>query len=147
MAEDLEVITASQSEAQAGAVHEENKAEGDKDMRSTEDSYLARGLAKRVTELRAAVSLLSSLALRTFTEESKVSLSALVMLEDDDGEVVHYFVAPAGGGMVLGGEACKVLVVTPASPLGKAILGRELDDDVEIRTPQGEKTLCVVGIS
>ncbi len=144
--EDLEVITASQEEAQAGAVHEENKAEGDKDMRSTEDSYLARGLAKRVTELRAAVSKLSSLALRTFDEDSAISLTALVEAEDEDGETLRYFVSPCGGGIVLGEGASRVLVVTTASPLGKALLGRELDDEVEIRTPQGIKLLSVTGI-
>ncbi len=144
---DLEVITASQEEAQAGATHEENKAEGDKDMRSTEDSYLARGLAKRVAELRAAVSKLSSLALRAFDEDSKISLTALVEVEDEDGETLRYFVAPVGGGILLNEAVAKVSVVTPLSPLGRALIGRELDDDVEINTPQGVKSLCVVGIS
>jgi transcription elongation GreA/GreB family factor len=144
---DLAVLTASQEEAQAGATHEENKAEGDKDMRSTEDSYLARGLAKRVTELRAAVAKLSSLALRTFDEDSKISLTALVEVEDEDGGRLYYFVAPVGGGIVLKESGAKVSVVTPLSPLGRALIGRELSDDVEITTPQGKKSLCVVGIS
>ncbi|MCP4448024.1 MAG: GreA/GreB family elongation factor [Myxococcales bacterium] len=143
---DLEVLTASQEEAQAGATHEENKAEGDKDMRSTEDSYLARGLAKRVTELRSAVAMLSALALRSFAEDSKISLTAVVEAEDDEGVLLRYFVAPVGGGIVLGSGASKISVVTPLSPLGQALLGRELDDEVEIRTPQGPKSLSVIGI-
>lgn len=143
---DLDVMTSSQEEAQAGATHAENKAEGDKDMRSTEDSYLARGLAMRVTELRSAVSKLASLALRTFDEDAKISLTALVEAEDEDGDLLRYFVAPTGGGIVLNEGPDRVLVITLASPLGQAMLGRELDDDVEIRTPQGLKTLCVVGI-
>jgi len=143
---DLAVITASQEEAQAGATHEENKAEGDKDMRSTEDSYLARGLAKRVTELRASVAKLSSLALRTFGEDAKISLTALVEAEAEDGEILRYFVAPVGGGIVLNEARAKVSVVTPLSPLGRALIGREVDDDVEIRTPHGTKSLCVLSI-
>lgn len=143
---DLSVITASQEEAQAGATHEENKAEGDKDMRSTEDSYLARGLAKRVTELRASVAKLTSLALRTFGEDAKISLTALVEAEAEDGEILRYFVAPVGGGIVLNEASAKVSVVTPLSPLGRALIGREVDDDVEIRTPHGTKSLCVLSI-
>lgn len=146
---DLARITASQEDAQAGATHEENKAEGDKDMRSTEDSYLARGLAKRVSELREAVSKLSTLALRTFGDESKVSLSAVVEVEDEDGHRTRYFLAPAGGGVVLeahpGGGI--VAVVTPESPIGKALLGREVDDEIELRAKGRLKTLCIVGIT
>ena len=147
MEADLEIITASQEDAQAGATHAENKAEGDKDMRSTEDSYLARGLAKRVTELRAAVVQLSALRLRTFDDESKIALTALVEVEDDHGQAMRYFVAPVGGGIVLGLGETKVSVVTPSSPLGQALLGRELDDEVELRTPMGRKSLSIVGIA
>ncbi len=143
---DLDTITASQQDAQAGATHSENKAEGDKDMRSTEESYLARGLAKRVKELRAAVVQLAALRLRTFDEESKIALTALVRVEDDEGELLQYFLAPVGGGMVLGDDEQKISVLTPLSPLGRALLGREIDDEVELRTPLGSKLLCVVGI-
>lgn len=143
---DLDVITASQEDAQAGATHAENKAEGDKDMRSTEDSYLARGLAKRVTELRAEVAKLNSLQLREFGEGATISLTALVTVEDEDGGQLRYFVAPVGGGMVLGCGSDKVSVVTPSSPLGRALLGREVDDEVELHTPQGSRFLCVVDL-
>ena len=143
---DLSVITASQEDAQAGATHEENKAEGDKDMRSTEESYLARGLAKRVTELRAEVATLSTLHLREFGEGAKISLTALVTVEDEDGSRLRYFVAPVGGGMVLGEPDARVSAITPSSPLGRALLGREIDDEVELRTPQGIRFLSVVEI-
>jgi len=145
--EDLDVITASQEEAQAGATHEENKAEGDKDMRSTEDSYLARGLAKRVKELREAVAMLNALHLRSFAEGDVVSLTAIVDVEDEQDRELCYFLAPVGGGVSLGEGGETASVVTPSSPLGRALLGREVGDEVELQTPQGNKFLSIVAIS
>jgi transcription elongation GreA/GreB family factor len=143
---DLDAITAGQQASQEGATHEENKAEGDKDMRSTESSYLARGLAKRVLELRTAVSQLSNLNNRVFTEESQIAMSALVLAEDEDEKKSYYYIAPAGGGMVVEAGGHKVSVVTPTSPLGRAMIGREVDDEVELATPQGPKFLTIVDL-
>ena len=42
-------------DAAEGATHEENRAEGDKDMRSTEASYVARGHAERTVQLEQAL--------------------------------------------------------------------------------------------
>ena len=47
LVEELKVVEASQKNAQSNATHSESKQESDKDMRATEASYVARGLAKR----------------------------------------------------------------------------------------------------
>lgn len=143
---DLDAITAGQQSSQEGATHAENKAEGDKDMRSTESSYLARGLAKRVLELRTAVSQLSVMNNRVFDDESKIAMSALIRVEDDNEKCTHYYIAPSGGGMVVTCNGERVSVVTPASPLARALLGRQLDDEVELQTPQGLKLLTITGL-
>ena len=54
---DLDALVRRQRDVQAGAVHEEKRAEHAKDTRATEQSYLARGLAERVAELEAVISL------------------------------------------------------------------------------------------
>jgi transcription elongation GreA/GreB family factor len=140
---DLDAITAGQLASQAGATHAENKAEGDKDMRATESSYVARGLAKRVLELRTAVSKLSNLKNRVFDDESTVAMSALVEVEDEDEQRFYYYIAPSGGGIVVEIAEYKVSVVTPTSPLARAMIGRLVDDAVELQTPQGPKTLTI----
>ncbi len=144
---DLDAVTAGQLASQAGATHAENKAEGDKDMRATESSYVARGLAKRVLELRSAVSKLSNLHNREFDEESKVAMSALVEVEDEEEQRFFYYIAPAGGGIVLELAGDTVSVVTPNSPLAQAMIGRQLDDEVELQTPQGPKFLTIVELA
>ena len=99
------------------ATHEEAKPENDKDTRALEQSYLARGQAKRIEELRAGVADVGGLSLRDFGG-ARVALGALVTV-DDDGEESTLLLAPAGGGARLGGGA--VLVVTPLSPLDRAL--------------------------
>ena len=64
--EDLATLTSMQKDASEGATHSESRAENAKDTRATEQSYLARGLAERVEELRLAEARLAQLSLRKF---------------------------------------------------------------------------------
>ncbi len=144
---DLEAVAASQQETQAGATHEESKPENDKDTRALESSYLARGLARRVGELQEAATLLEALVPRPFGDEAPIALSALVIVEDDDGGFRYYFVAPGGGGLKLQAEGVEVAIVTPQSPLGRALIGKCVDDDIELRSPQGLREFSVVSVT
>jgi transcription elongation GreA/GreB family factor len=138
----LATARAAHAAAIEGSTHEEARAENDKDTRGLEQSYLARGQALRVAELEAAIGDVTALALRTFSAQSPVALSALVTVEEDDG-AHQFWLAPAGGGSVLGGA---VQVVTPSSPLGQALLGKRIDDEVELRLPGKLRNLVLTAI-
>lgn len=129
--------------AHEGATHAEARPENDKDTRGLEQSYLARGQAQRVAELEAAITSVSALALRTFAAGDPIAMSALVEVEEDDA-TQRLFIAPHGGGSVVGGD---VQVVTPNSPLGRALLGKRLDDEVELRLPGRTRTLLVTRVT
>ena len=61
-------------------------------------------------------------------------------IEDEDtGEGRTFFLAPVGAGMTLSGPDGDghLSVVTPASPIGKAVQGKRLDDIVDV-TVKGE---------
>jgi len=126
-----------------GATHSEARAENPKDTRGLEQSYLARGQAARVAELEAGVAAVTALALRRFAPADPIALGALVTV-DEDGARQQLFLAPHGGGSVLGGG---VQVVTPGSPLGRALLGKRIDDDVELHLPGRLRALVVVAIA
>jgi transcription elongation GreA/GreB family factor len=126
-----------------GATHTEARAENPKDTRGLEQSYLARGQAQRVAELEIGVAAVAALALRTFAVGDPIAISALVTV-DDDGEAKRLFLAPHGGGSVLAGG---VQVVTPSSPLGRALLGKRVDDEAEVRLPGGQRTLIVAAVA
>ena len=143
---DLATMSAAQRVVVDGATHEENRPENDKDTRALEQSYLARGQAQRVVELQDALNLLKTLEPRTFAAESRIALGALVAL-DDGGELVHYFIAPAGGGVRVSVAEVEVRVVTPQSPIARALLGKREGDDLELRTPQGVRECSIASVS
>lgn len=140
----LEQLTAAQKSAQAGATHPDNKQEHAKDMRSTEASYLARGLAERVETLRDGIRAFALLQPRPLDVAAP---GALVELEDEDGDATIYLLAPAGGGETLELDGVRVLVLTPQSPLGAAIAGRGEGDSVEVELPAGRRRLELVKVS
>jgi hypothetical protein len=66
----------------------------------------------------------------------------------DDGERVNfYFIAPVGGGLTLEVDGALVRVLTPSSPLGRALLGHKLGSDIEVRTPQGLREYSIAALT
>jgi hypothetical protein len=128
IADELGVLERAHGATRAGATHEEAKPEDDKDTRALEQSYLARGQAKRVEELRSAVASMSALSVDAFGGERPAALGALVIV-NEDGDRRAFYLAPAGGGISLAGGA--VLVVTPQSPVGRALLGKHAGEICE----------------
>jgi transcription elongation GreA/GreB family factor len=122
-----------------GATHTEARAENAKDTRGLEQSYLARGQAQRVAELEAGLAAVVALPLRRFAPGDPVALGALVTALED-GAIHHLFLAPHGGGSALAGG---VQVVTPGSPLGRALLGKRADDEVELQLPGRLRSLHI----
>jgi transcription elongation GreA/GreB family factor len=139
----LATARAAHAAAVEGSTHEEARPENDKDTRGLEQSYLARGQARRIAELEAAVAETTALALRPFTDATPVAMSALVTVEDNDLEQ-RYFIAAHGGGALLAGG---VQVVTPASPIGRALIGRRVGDEVELRLPAKLHVLVITDVA
>lgn len=143
---DLAVMSAAQRTVVDGATHEENRPENDKDTRALEQSYLARGQAQRVVELQDALNKLKACELRKFAADTAIALTALVAV-DDGKEVVHYFIAPAGGGGRIASGGVEVRVVTPQAPIAQALIGKHEGDDLDLRTPQGVVECSIASVS
>jgi transcription elongation GreA/GreB family factor len=133
-------------DAAEAATHAEAKPENDKDTRALEASYLAAGQAERVRELESALKLLVSLELRDIGPATPICASAVITLEDDDGASSLFFMSPHGGGLRLDLEGKSVQVVTPQSPLGKALLGRLHGDVIELRGKSGLREMTIVDV-
>ncbi len=141
---DLEQLEVAHRAATEAATHDEAKPENSKDTRALEQSYLARGQAKRVEELRRAVAEVAALPLRALGEAERVRLGALVSV-DEEGDARALFVAPHGGGSALDGG--RVQVVTPTSPLGRALVGLRAGDVCEVATGGRTRELAVMGVA
>jgi transcription elongation GreA/GreB family factor len=112
------------------ATHAEAKPENDKDTRALEQSYLARGQAMRAEQLTEEREVLRFMPLPSLSRDAMVASGALVELEAEDGTTRVLFLAPHAGGTEVVVDGTPVQVVTPASPLGAAVLGRSCGDEV-----------------
>ena len=133
-------------DAAEAATHAEAKPENDKDTRALEASYLAAGQAERVRELETALKLLLQMELKDVSSTTPICASAVVTLEDDDGGRTTFFMSPHGGGLKLDLDGASVQVVTPQSPLGKALLGRLHGDVIELRGKTGLREMSIVEV-
>jgi transcription elongation GreA/GreB family factor len=143
LAADLAVRERAYKAAREGATHEEAKPENDKDTRALEQSYLARGEALRIEELRAGLADVRAVRPRPASAGDPVALGALVVTEDEDGAATTLWLAPHGGGVKLTGG---VQVVTPRSPLGRALLGARAGDEREIVLAGRQRTVTVKAV-
>lgn len=120
------------------ATHEDNKAENKYDTRGLEASYLAGAQAKRAADIKLTLGILETIQLRDFPEPSKIALTALVEIQHQD-KSQYVFILPRGGGLSVSLEGQTVQVITPESPLGKALIGRECGDAIEVRMGDATK--------
>ncbi len=125
-----------------GATHAEARPENQKDTRSLEQSYLARGQALRAVALREAVESVRAMPLGDFRGRP-VALGALVTLEDEDGLARRVWLVPDGAGAELS-EGFRALSVT--SPLGRLLVGRREGDEVEAPRGGGRVTYTLAAV-
>ncbi len=139
---DRDAMAAAARSAHEAATHPESKPENDKDTRGLELAYLAGAQADRAREIDVAVTEMRLLEPRAFAGGARIAATALVTLDDGDDETI-YFLVPHGGGEKIDG----VVVVTPPSPIGRAILGREEGDTVTVVLRGKPRELTIVAVS
>jgi len=136
----LVAARAAHAAATEGAISDEARPENDKDTRGLEQSYLARGIAQRVADLEAAV---NAVGMMTVAKSARVAIGALVTIEEDSRERTLY-IAGHGGGLVL---AEGITVVTPTSPMGRALLGKQSDDEAELVAGGATRPLAITDVA
>jgi Transcription elongation factor, GreA/GreB, C-term len=145
IAREIEILGRAANSAREAATHEENKPENDKDTRAVEAAYLAGAQADRVRELERAVNALGFLPLRAFGPGDAIAASAVIDVEAA-GKRARYFLAPVGGGLKAELEGTAVLVITPQSPMGRALLGKEEGDVVEVTVEGGRREVEILAV-
>lgn len=117
------------------ATHEENKPENKYDTRGLEASYLARAQSERVLDLKAVKIAIDSMKLRDFSQGQPIAISALIQLETD-AKNLWVLLLPKGGGQSLEYNGLAIKVITPESPMGAQLIGKTVDDSIEIKETQ-----------
>lgn len=130
---DLDVLQRAAQTAYETATHEENVAENKYDTLGLEASYLATGQARRMEEIRQALKRCRELPLRPYNEQSGIQLGALLALEAENGSEQWLFLAPDAAGLKVEEGGQSITVISPHSPLGGALLGKQDGDEVAIK--------------
>lgn len=142
---ELDLQTRAAHLARDEAISEESRAENKYDTHSQEAAYLAEGQAKLAAEIVENLKLYQSLTFADFPEGTAITLGALVELKSGQRSSV-YFVGPRAGGLELNHGGVSIVVVTPQSPLGRQLIGRQIGDTVNLpgRTkPEAHRIITV----
>ena len=122
--------------AHLAAIDDQSVAETQYDTLAIESAYLAEGQSRRIEECKIAINKIEQfkLQLENIDEmaNSPVKLGSLVQLEKDEDRQHWFFVAPAAGGFKYDDNKRQYTVITPQSPMGVALLHKQLDDDIEV---------------
>jgi transcription elongation GreA/GreB family factor len=110
------------------ATSSENVAENKYDTLALEAAYLAHGQSLRALKCDEDIQRFKALSpTPTITE---VTVGSLVTLLDQNEQQKCFFFGPSAGGLKVVINGVEVVVVTESSPLGKALLGKTLNDEV-----------------
>lgn len=123
---------AAAAEARDGATPDEKR----EDARAAHQlQSLGRVQQGRAQQALADADSLSSFRPSVLGKSARIVVGAIVEIEDaESGEGRTFFLAPVGAGVTLtgpGGDG-HLSVVTPASPIGRAVLGRTTGDTVDV---------------
>lgn len=135
---DLQGATQAALESAEEATDEESRAENKYDTRGLETSYLASAQAHYVKDLREQLEALKNLSATKASGPAR--LGSLVSTVSSEGRE-QFFISPARGGMEIEESGKTILVLTPKSPLGAMIIGKQVGGRTLGQTP---KTIIAV---
>jgi transcription elongation factor GreA len=90
--------------------------------------------------IRKLEHLIHTAEVRDVEDTGKVEIGSVVTVVDSDGDEVEYFVASQEN------KVAGLVLASPESPLGSALLGRSVDDEVEYQAPVGAMTVRVKSV-
>lgn len=134
---ELHVAETAANQAHLAATDDQSIAETQYDTLAIEAGYLAQGQSQRASEIKADINQLKAILVTEGKSGKKVSIASLVQLEKEQKQNNFLFISPAAGGykcQVFNShkQECHITLVTPRSPMGSALLGKELDDEVSL---------------
>lgn len=128
------------------ATHAENIAENKYDTLGLEASYLATGQARRAATIANVLSSWKQLLLRPYDNQLGIALGALVEVIDEQGNRQHLFLGPDGASMKLQQAGHSVQVLGPLAPLGRALVGKHVGEEINLQLASGVQLLEILSV-
>ena len=144
--EELRILITAAQDAREASTHEESKAEDQYDTRGLEASYIAGAQAERSMEMTKSIEALKQLKLEDFDEDTPIGTTAVVELEDDEGDIKYFFILPQQGGMKLKSNGKNIQTLSPEAPLGAALIQKHQGDSIELKLKGELKEFQIHGV-
>ncbi|HEX6221472.1 MAG TPA: transcription elongation factor GreA [Acidimicrobiia bacterium] len=90
--------------------------------------------------IRKLEHLINTAEVREVADTGKVEIGSVVTVVDSDGDEMEYFVAPQEN------KVSGLFLASPSSPLGAALIGRAIGDEVEYLAPAGTMTVQITAV-
>ncbi len=90
--------------------------------------------------IRKLEHLINTAEVREVEDTGKVEIGSVVTVVDGDGDEMEYFVAPQEN------KVAGLFLASPSSPLGGALLGRAVGEEVAYEAPVGEMTVTITAV-
>ncbi|MDQ6998881.1 MAG: GreA/GreB family elongation factor [Mariprofundus sp.] len=130
LASDLLMLEQAVALARDTATHADCLGSSKYETMGLEASYLAQGQGTRLIEVEHSLSYFKQIIVNACTTE--VVLSSMLLLADEqDHQQLLWIAAEAGGLKVQCGEI-EITVITPRSPLGRALMRKSAGDEVVV---------------
>ncbi|MFT4825072.1 MAG: transcription elongation GreA/GreB family factor [Halioglobus sp.] len=143
---ELSTAVAASEQARDSATHSENIAANRYDTLALEAAYLAHGQSLRIAELKQSIALYQHFQRPAFNSRATIALGALVCIENNQEQKRYLLIGPAAGGLSIDSEHGPVQVITPSAPLGQALMGKRVDDEVGWQFNQRKESFSIVAI-
>ncbi len=137
--------------AHLAATDDQSVAETQYDTLAIESAYLAEGQSRRIIECKKAIAAFEQLQSHLNTANSKalntkvtnrdvphktvniiVNIGSLVQLAEDTEAQHWFFIAPAAAGYRTQLASQHITVVTPQSPMGMVLMGKQEEDEIQL---------------
>jgi transcription elongation factor GreA len=90
--------------------------------------------------IRKLEHLINTAEVREVEDTGKVEIGSVVRVVDSDGDEMEYFVAPQEN------KVAGMFLASPSSPLGAALIGRVVGDEVAYQAPVGTLTVQIKSV-
>lgn len=143
---ELGTAVAASQQAHDSATHSENIAANRYDTLAVEAAYLAHGQSMRIAELKQSIGVYRHFQRPAFDARATIQVGALVCIEDDQEHQRRLLIGPAAGGLSIDSDQGPVQVITPTAPLGQALMGKRVGDEVDWQFNQRNASFSIVAI-
>lgn len=105
------------------------------DTMGVESAWVADGLAKALNEKESYIKRLETFQFGVSSD--RICVGSIVGILSSESSIIEYFfILPVASGYKLQEKDITITTLTPATPLGKTLIGKQVGEEIEIHFPK-----------